>query len=341
MKEDPLDDLVSALRGAAVAGDAAAAARLGRLLVLDAGSPDDGEDSGPYWLRRAVALAPDDGRVATLLASVLVARAGWTVSAVIGSTTHWAEDYPWPASPDDDLDEESEDHDDWSGVHDDLDEAERLLDGVLRESPGDPAAASASAWWWDTKWELYEQLHWAAENDFDDHVPYVEDIRRVLARRGAPVARAAVAAAPFNGLCHSVLETALKACGEDPVPPTAVTSPYGWYFLEHSFPNSGSGDPLTSVVLTSDVDELRWSCDRLLAHQHPPTTLTLTVFEHGQRDRSVDLAASLTTTPGERRPRLAWPEGQPPALRSEPLPVEMPVQSWYGLACCHGRLLAA
>jgi len=331
-----VDDL-DALRGAATAGDAWAAARLGRLLALDARCQDEGEDSGPSWLRRAVALTPDDHRVATLLASVLVARASWTMSGLIESTTHWAEGYPWPALPDGD--EELEVHEDWVTVHDHLDEAERLLGGVLRDRPGDPAAASALAWWWDTRWALHEQLLAAAEDDFDGYYPDIEDAGAVLAERGVVIARSAVAAAPLNDLCHTVLGTALKAHGEEPTPRQPVESPYGWYLLEHSFPNSGAGDPLTSIILIADADELRWACDRLLAHQHPPETLTLTVYEHGQRDRTIELAGLLTSMPGEPRPRLVWPDGLPPALRSEPLPAEMPVESWYSLPCCHGCLL--
>lgn len=330
-----MNDLENTLRAAAAAGDATSAARLGRLLVLDARRPDDGEGSGPDRLRRAMALAPDDQRTATLLASALVARASWTMSGLIESTTHWAESYPWPGLPDGD--EEPEVDEDWVTVHDYLDEAERLLDGVLRARPGDPAAASALAWWWDTRWELHQQLLGAIEDD--SYFPDIEDSGAVLRERGTAIARAAVAAAPFNDLCHAVLRTALEASGEPPTPRAPVESPYGWYLLEHSFPNPGRGDPLSSIILTADADELRWACDRLLAHQHPPQTLTLTVFEHGQRDRTVELTGLLTKLPDEPRPRLDWPDGLPPVLRSEPLPAEMPVESWYGLPCCHGCLL--
>jgi len=110
-------------------------------------------------------------------------------------------------------------------VHDHLDEAERLLGGVLRDRPGDPAAASALAWWWDTRWELHEQLLAPAKDDFDGYFPDIEDAGAVLAERGVAIARAAVAAAPLNDLCHTVLSTALQARGEESPTRTSCGGP--------------------------------------------------------------------------------------------------------------------
>jgi hypothetical protein len=82
-----------------------------------------------------------------------------------GEAVHDLEDALRSAAPGGDGELEADE--DRVTVHDHLDEAERLLGGVRRDRPGDPAAASALAWWWDTRWALHEQLLAAAEDDFD------------------------------------------------------------------------------------------------------------------------------------------------------------------------------
>jgi hypothetical protein len=118
-----------------------------------------------------------------------------------------------------------------------------------------------------------------------------------LADRFLDAARRAVELAPASGADHDLLAYALRAAGSAGATPgrrTPAAGEHSWYLLRADFRATNRGEIGTKIVVTSDLAELRWACDRWLTqpeedHLAGASAVVVEVYELGQPQAVVDL----------------------------------------------------
>ena len=300
------------------------------------GRDHSGHDGAERLLRAALAERPDDHRLATVLASLLIRWASAFAQGQWAWTNQWFEEHPF-ALAEDDLDEEelaeALDGNLWVDVADRHDEAERLLHGVLRACPADPAATLVLGALWLDRW----MLHSMVAGELPDEDPRVESAGRRLVQDGLAIGRSAVEVCPANPLSTHLLDQALAAAGElsAAAPPgPADGTGYSWYVVHCDVMWHNNGELNTMYLVTTDPAEV-WQACRSMPAPEPAlrnpdvgAQFVLTVYAGGRLQTTIDLA-------DPAGPALAVPD-----LSGERLPFGMPVLDRWSSVLHHGYSIA-
>jgi hypothetical protein len=259
-------------------------------------------------LRQATLEDPGDIEAATLLASLLIRRASAWANGQWAWSSDWIDHYPYDdGDPDGDAELGADYFHPWPDVIAGRDEAERLLNAVLATAPNDAPAAALDAVLWLDRWETYRML----AQELDDPAvgatgAALRDRAPLVLRRAEEVGVRAVA---------SLIRADAAAAGVDlpaSTDPDPKSGRWSWYVIRRGCRWHANGEPVNSVLVTTDPNELRWAHDAWSATStSPEAPFVFEAYQAGDLVQTLDLAAG------------PLPSAVPP-LVGDPLPSGLP-----------------